>query len=115
MPLDIPPQEIIEALEAELDAKFVHFIVSQTGEVTGIFQPVNGDPEVGVGFEAQRSFIDIESQMETVLNEMDDMTLLAIKDMLQSVLEDLAVRLDNTIHIEPDVDANPAYDDWFTP
>ena len=46
---------------------------------------------------------------------MDDMTLLAIKDMLQSVLEDLAVRLDNTIHIEPDVDANPAYDEWFTP
>lgn len=115
MPANLPPVEIIEALEAELESTFVHFVITKEGEITGIFQPNDGEAELIIGFEARRELLDIDAQLESVIGEMDDFTLIAIKDMLQSVLDDLTNRLENTVNITPDGDTTPEFDNWFSP
>ena len=118
---DIPPPEIIEALEAELDATFVHFVVSMEGVVEGIFESNTGDstkPEVlTVGFEAKREFLNVDAQLESVMAEMDDNTLKAVRDMLESTIGDLDARLDGVVKmVEPNTDFTPEFDgDWFSP
>ena len=37
MPSDLPPMEIIDALEEQLDMDFVHFTINREGIVEGIF------------------------------------------------------------------------------
>ena len=49
MPSDLPPMEIIDALEEELDMDFVHFTIDRNGIVEGIFS--NGFESQTVTFE----------------------------------------------------------------
>ena len=52
MPSDLPPMEIIDALEEQLDMDFVHFTINREGIVEGIF--TNGFESQTVTFEVKR-------------------------------------------------------------
>ena len=52
MPTDLPPMEIVEALEEDLDMDFVHFTIDKEGIVEGIFS--NGFETQAVTFEVKR-------------------------------------------------------------
>ena len=53
MPSDLPPMEIIDALEEQLDMDFVHFTINRAGIVDeGIF--TNGFENKTVTFEVKR-------------------------------------------------------------
>ena len=52
MPSELPPMEIIDALEEQLEMDFVHFTIDRDGIVEGIFS--NGLETQAVTFEDKR-------------------------------------------------------------
>ena len=89
MPSDLPPMEIIDALEEQLNMDFVHFTVTLDGIVEGIF--TNGFESQTVSFEAKREFVAGFNlpPIENLIAELDPQAIEDMKKMMKSILEEI--------------------------
>ena len=119
MPSDLPPMEIIDALEEELDMDFVHFTIDRNGIVEGIFS--NGFESQTVTFEVKREITPSFKMppIESILGELDENAITDMRKMMNSILEEIS-------NIELQVDAeeikldesgySPKFDgEWYCP
>ena len=120
IPIHIPPNEIIDALEVELDAAFKHFIVSKKGVVEGLFNSnQDSDDILIVSFEAKRELLNIEGELDMALGEMDNDALEALRTMLETMIDDveskLSIKTENIFEVNTKGESTPEFDDWFKP
>jgi hypothetical protein len=121
IPIHIPPEEIVVALEGQLNATFLHFIVSKQGIVEGIFEDNNTNEHLTVIFEAKREILNIEAELDMALEEMDNNALEAMRTMLETMIDDVESKLykesvnQNIIEYSMDNTLPTEYDDWFCP
>tara|TARA_R110002110_G_scaffold359170_1_gene568557 strand:- start:1300 stop:1674 length:375 start_codon:yes stop_codon:yes gene_type:complete len=122
MPIHIPPEEIVVALEGQLNATFLHFIVSKTGSVEGLFEDNTTQEHLTVIFEAKREMLNIEAELDMALDEMDNTALEAMRTMLETMIDNVEAKLykepKEEFIIEYDIngDTLPSeYNDWFCP
>ena len=121
IPIHIPPEEIVVALEGQLDATFLHFIVSKQGIVEGLFEDNATKEHLTVIFEAKRELLNMEAELDMALEEMDNSALEAMRSMLEKMIDDVESKLykepkqDPTIEINIKSTHSPEYDDWFCP
>ena len=54
LPIELPPNEVIEALEEKLESSFSHFIISIDGLLDGIFIHRTTGKDIPVTFEAKQ-------------------------------------------------------------
>jgi len=116
MPSDLPPMEIIDALEEQLDMDFVHFTINREGIVEGIF--TNGFESQTVTFEVKREVTPSFKMPPTasILGELDEKAISDMKKMMNSILEEIS-------NIEPEDEVKmddsgylPEFDgEWYCP
>ena len=116
MPSDLPPMEIIDALEEQLDMDFVHFTINREGVVEGIF--TNGFESQTVTFEVKREVTPSFKMppIESILGELDEKAISDMKKMMNSILEEIS-------NIEPEDEVKmddsgylPEFDgEWYCP
>jgi len=116
MPSDLPPMEIIDALEEQLDMDFVHFTINREGIVEGIF--TNGFESQTVTFEVKREVTPSFKMppIESILGELDEKAISDMKKMMNSILEEIS-------NIEPEDEVKmddsgylPEFDgEWYCP
>ena len=114
MPSDLPPMEIIDALEEQLNMDFVHFTVTLDGIVEGIF--TNGFESQTVSFEAKREFVAGFNlpPIENLIAELDPQAIEDMKKMMKSILEEIENNGDgNMVEFGG---ATPRFDEgWYCP
>mgnify|MGYP004004373139 FL=1 len=121
IPIHIPPEEIVVALEGQLNATFLHFIVSKKGVVEGLFENNTTKEHLTVIFEAKREMLNIEAELDMALEEMDNNALEAMRTMLETMIDDVESKLykesvnQNIIEYSMDNALPTEYDDWFCP
>jgi len=121
IPIHIPPEEIVVALEDQLNATFLHFIVSKQGIVEGLFEDNNTNEHLTVIFEAKRELLNIEAELDMALEEMDNNALEAMRTMLETMIDDVESKLYKESKKDPIIQYNiddilpTEYDDWFCP
>ena len=121
IPIHIPPEEIVVALEGQLNATFLHFIVSKKGVVEGLFENNTTKEHLTVIFEAKREMLNIEAELDMALEEMDNNALEAMRTMLETMIDDVESKLykesvnQNIIEYSMDNTLPTEYDDWFCP
>ena len=121
IPIHIPPEEIVVALEGQLNATFLHFIVSKQGIVEGLFEDNTTQEQLTVIFEAKREMLNIEAELDMALEEMDNNALEAMRTMLETMIDDVESKLykeskkDNIIEYNVNDILPTEYDDWFCP
>ncbi len=121
IPIHIPPEEIVVALEGQLNATFLHFIVSKQGIVEGLFEDNTTQEELTVIFEAKREMLNLEAELDMALEEMDNNALEAMRTMLETMIDDVESKLykesvnQNIIEYSMDNTLPTEYDDWFCP
>jgi len=121
IPIHIPPEEIVVALEGQLNATFLHFIVSKKGVVEGLFEDNTTKEHLTVIFEAKREMLNIEAELDMALEEMDNNALEAMRAMLETMIDDVESKLykeskkDNIIEYNVNDILPTEYDDWFCP
>ena len=121
IPIHIPPEEIVVALEGQLNATFLHFIVSKKGVVEGLFEDNTTKEHLTVIFEAKREMLNIEAELDMALEEMDNNALEAMRTMLETMIDDVESKLykesvnQNIIEYSMDNTLPTEYDDWFCP
>ena len=114
IPIHIPPEEIVVALEDQLNATFLHFIVSKQGIVEGLFEDNNTNEHLTVIFEAKRELLNIEAELDMALEEMDN-------NALETMIDDVESKLYKESKKDPIIQYNiddilpTEYDDWFCP
>lgn len=117
-PIEFPPQEIIKTLEKDLDSKFSHFTVSLDGNVEGIFIHHITQEPISIVFEIKRKALDTKTEMDIILQEMDDTSLEHMRTFLESILDEIEVKLSkkeiHTINYN-ELDEEPEYDNWYCP
>ena len=119
MPSDLPPMEIIDALEEELSMDFIHFTIDREGIVEGIFS--NGFESQTVTFEVKREVTPSFKlpPIESILGELDEKAISDMKKMMNSIIEEIGnmesaeseevVKLDDSGYL-------PKFDgDWYCP
>ena len=116
MPSDLPPMEIIDALEEQLDMDFVHFTINREGIVEGIF--TNGFESQTITFEVKREVTPSFKMppIESILGELDEKAISDMKKMMNSILEEIS-------NIEPEDEVKmddsgylPEFDgEWYCP
>ena len=119
MPSDLPPMEIIDALEEQLDMDFVHFTINREGIVEGIFS--NGFESQTVTFEVKREITPSFKMppIESILGELDEKAISDMKKMMNSIIEEIGnmenaeseevVKLDDSGYL-------PEFDnEWYCP
>ena len=96
MPTDLPPMEIVEALEEELDMDFVHFTIDREGCVEGIFS--NGFETQAVTFEMKREVTPSFKMppIESILGELDENAIQDMRKMMNSILEEINTMTNNS-------------------
>tara|TARA_R110000822_G_scaffold108226_1_gene237673 strand:- start:218 stop:571 length:354 start_codon:yes stop_codon:yes gene_type:complete len=115
LPIELPPNEVIEALEEKLESSFSHFIISIDGLLDGIFIHRTTGKDIPVTFEAKRVIEDNPiTDFKSFMGEMDLDSLSSMREILESVLYDIDMRLAETVTIEYSEEA-PKYDDWYCP
>lgn len=119
MPSDLPPMEIIDALEEQLDMDFIHFTIDREGIVEGIFS--NGFETQTVTFEVKREVTPSFKMppIESILGELDEKAISDMKKMMNSIIEEIGnmenaesedmVKLDDSGYL-PEFDG-----DWYCP
>lgn len=118
MPSDLPPMEIIDALEEQLDMDFVHFTINREGVVEGIF--TNGFENQTVTFEVKREVTPSFKMppIESILGELDEKAISDMKKMMNSIIDEIknmeeadseVVKLDEGGHL-PEFDG-----EWYCP
>ena len=118
MPSDLPPMEIIDALEEQLDMDFVHFTINREGIVEGIF--TNGFESQTVTFEVKREVTPSFKMppIESILGELDEKAISDMKKMMNSIIDEIknmeeadseVVKLDEGGHL-PEFDG-----EWYCP
>ena len=121
IPIHIPPEEIVVALEGQLNATFLHFIVSKKGVVEGLFEDNTTKEHLTVIFEAKREMLNLEAELDMALEEMDNNALEAMRTMLETMIDDVESKLykesvnQNIIEYSMDNTLPTEYDDWFCP
>ena len=121
IPIHIPPEEIVVALEGQLNATFLHFIVSKKGVVEGLFEDNTTQEQLTVIFEAKREMLNLEAELDMALEEMDNNALEAMRTMLETMIDDVESKLykeskkDNIIEYNVNDILPTEYDDWFCP
>jgi hypothetical protein len=121
IPIHIPPEEIVVALEGQLNATFLHFIVSKQGIVEGLFEDNTTQEQLTVIFEAKREMLNLEAELDMALEEMDNNALEAMRTMLETMIDDVESKLykesvnQNIIEYSMDNTLPTEYDDWFCP
>ena len=121
IPIHIPPEEIVVALEGQLNATFLHFIVSKQGIVEGLFEDNTTQEQLTVIFEAKREMLNLEAELDMALEEMDNNALEAMRTMLETMIDDVESKLykeskkDNIIEYNVNDILPTEYDDWFCP
>jgi len=115
LPIELPPSEVIETLEEQLDSSFSHFIISLDGLLEGIFIHQLTGNNIPVTFEAKRIINDNPiTELKTFMDEVDLESLEAMREILETVLDNIELRLAETVTIEYSEDV-PNYDDWYCP
>jgi hypothetical protein len=118
MPSDLPPMEIIDALEEQLDMDFVHFTIDRNGIVEGIFS--NGFETQTVTFEVKREVTPSFKMppIESIFGELDEKAISDMKKMMNSIIDEIKnmeesdsemVKLDEGGHL-PEFDG-----EWYCP
>ena len=121
IPIHIPPEEIVVAIEGQLNATFLHFIVSKQGAVEGLFEDNTTKEHLTVIFEAKREMLNIEAELDMALEEMDNNALEAMRTMLETMIDDVESKLykeskkDNIIEYNVNDTLPTEYDEWFCP
>tara|TARA_R110002020_G_scaffold241221_2_gene454390 strand:+ start:557 stop:931 length:375 start_codon:yes stop_codon:yes gene_type:complete len=122
IPIYIPPEEIVVTLESQLNATFLHFIVSKEGIVEGLFEDNDTNEHVTVIFEAERKLLNAEAELNMALGEMDNNALEAMRTMLEKMIDDVEAKLHKEPKeesvIEYDINGHTLpteYDNWFCP
>jgi|TARA_R110002012_G_scaffold312516_1_gene523308 hypothetical protein len=121
IPIHIPPEEIVMALEGQLNATFLHFIVSKKGAVEGLFEHNTTKEHLTVIFEAKREMLNIEAELDMALEEMDNGALEAMRAMLETMIDDVESKLykeskkENIIEYNVNDILPTEYDEWFCP
>ena len=89
MPSDLPPMEIIDALEEQLNMDFVHFTINREGVVEGIF--TNGVENQTVTFEVKREVTPSFKMppIESILGELDEKAISDMKKMMNSIIDEI--------------------------
>jgi len=118
MPSDLPPMEIIDALEIELDMSFLHFTIDREGLVEGVF--TDGFETQTVTFEVKRETTAFKlPPIESILGELDEKAISDMRKMMNSILEEIknmesesesfVFELDDSGHL-------PGFDnEWYCP
>ena len=119
MPSELPPMEIIDALEEQLEMDFVHFTIDRDGIVEGIFS--NGLETQAVTFEVKREITPSFKMppIESILGELDEKAISDMKKMMNSIIEEIGnmenaeseevVKLDDSGYL-------PEFDnEWYCP
>lgn len=118
MPTDLPPMEIVEALEEDLDMDFVHFTIDRDGIVEGIFS--NGLETQAVTFEIKREVTPSFKMppIESILGELDENAIQDMRKMMTSILDEIKSmesQAENTIELN-DSGHLPRFDgEWYCP
>jgi|TARA_R110002110_G_scaffold151855_2_gene344186 hypothetical protein len=121
IPIHIPPEEIVVAIEGQLNATFLHFIVSKQGVVEGLFEDNETKEHLTVVFEAKREMLNIEGELDMALEEMDNNALEAMRTMLETMIDDVESKLYKELKQDPIIEIDmkgtlpTEYDDWFCP
>ena len=122
IPIYIPPEEIVVTLESQLNATFLHFIVSKEGIVEGLFEDNDTNEHVTVIFEAERKLLNAEAELNMALGEMDNNALAAMRKKKEKMIDDVEAKLHKESKeesvIEYDINGHTLpteYDDWFCP
>ena len=121
IPIHIPPEEIVVAIEGQLNATFLHFIVSKQGAVEGLFEDNKTKEHLTVVFEAKREMLNIEGELDMALEEMDNNALEAMRTMLETMIDDVESKLYKELKQDPIIEIDmkgtlpTEYDDWFCP
>ena len=119
MPSELPPMEIIDALEEQLDMDFVHFTIDRDGVVEGIFS--NGLETQTVTFEVKREITPSFKMppIESILGELDENAISDMRKMMNSILEEISNMESTTDNDEITMDDSgyfPRFDDeWYCP
>ncbi len=119
MPSDLPPMEIIDALEEQLGMDFVHFTIDRDGIVEGIFS--NGLETQAVTFEVKREITPSFKMppIESILGELDENAISDMRKMMNSILEEISNMESITDKDEITMDSSgflPRFDDeWYCP
>jgi len=119
MPTDLPPMEIVEALEEDLDMDFVHFTIDKEGCVEGIFS--NGFETQAVTFEVKREVTPSFKMppIESILGELDENAIQDMRKMMNSILEEISNMESTTDKDEITMDDSghlPRFDgEWYCP
>jgi|TARA_A100001388_G_scaffold277283_1_gene267805 hypothetical protein len=118
MPSDLPPMEIIDALEEQLNMDFVHFTINRAGIVEGIFS--NGFENQTVTFEVKREVTPSFKMppIESILGELDEKAISDMRKMMNSILDEIKnMEDDESQEISLDDSGYlPQFDDeWYCP
>jgi len=116
IPIELPPDEVIKILEEQLESSFSHFTVSIEGVLEGIFIHQITGSELTVSFEAKRIIADSPlTDLKSFVGEMDETSLESMRDILESMLDSIEVKLSESILIDYNME-EPDFDgEWFTP
>jgi len=117
MPSDLPPMEIIDALEEQLNMDFVHFTINRAGIVEGIF--TNGFENQTVTFEVKREITPFFKMppIESILAELDEKAIVDMQKMMKSILDEIeGMKEDEEEHEVTGGNHTPQFDDeWYCP
>ena len=117
MPTDLPPMEIIEALEEQLDMDFVHFTINREGIVEGVF--TNGFENQVVTFEVKREITPSFKMppIESLLAELDEKAIVDMQKMMKSILDEIEAMDEDSDQFKITGGGHtPPFDaDWYCP
>jgi len=115
MPIDLPPPEIIHALEEQLGMDFIHFTVSLDGIVEGVFG--NGLENQVVSFEAKREFVSSFQfpPIESIIAELDEKAIEDMKKMFKSILSEIENMTDLATEFTPNSNPPKFDSEWYCP
>ncbi len=117
MPSDLPPMEIIEALEEQLGMDFVHFTIDREGIVEGVF--TDGFENQVVTFEVKREITPSFKMppIESLLAELDEKAIVDMQKMMKSILDEIEDMKEDSEQFEVTGGGHtPQFDgDWYCP
>jgi|TARA_R110002074_G_scaffold325852_1_gene496173 hypothetical protein len=117
MPSDLPPMEIIDALEEQLGMDFIHFTIDREGTVEGIFS--NGFDDQTVTFEVKREVTPSFKMppIESIIAELDENALVDMQKMMKSILDEIEGLREEPEQFEVQYGGHtPQFDgEWYCP